>query len=302
VKIIRRTSPSDRLVNHQALKGITKIVPFFHRIKLSSNLSYEWLNELFQESIKQPNNSGDIASLHTGKMYRNVAWLWLPSIGELAKQRITINYNPTVFCYPKSQLSITNPTAETLAYLDKKFSHFEGSKIKVSSAEYTVDFYCKDPTSVSNLFYVFRRNYYCPHAKSTSLKGGPFYGYSHEQDYSVDRQTNAVFFIDFSRKHVTTPSKRVKFYERGSDKDRLHTDQFWPHNKCDRVRYEATITTKLLRKFSISFIKDFLTDPKFSELLFPSGTATAIPDHPATPVNTRCCKMAFVNIFEKSSA
>ena len=28
----------------------------------------------------------------------------------------------------------------------------------------------------------------------------------------------------------------------------------------------------------------------------------AIPDHPATPVNTRCCKMAFVNIFEKSSA
>jgi hypothetical protein len=34
----------------------------------------------------------------------------------------------------------------------------------------------------------------------------------------------------------------------------------------------------------------------------PTDLDTAIPDHPATPVNTRCCKMAFVNIFEKSSA
>jgi hypothetical protein len=33
-----------------------------------------------------------------------------------------------------------------------------------------------------------------------------------------------------------------------------------------------------------------------------SVALAAIPDHPATPVNTRCCKMAFVNIFEKSSA
>lgn len=143
--------------------------------------------------------------------------------------------------------------------------------LKLSSVEYTVDFHCKDSTAVGNLFYVFRRNYFCPHAKTTSLKGGYFNGYSHKQDYSIDRNTNAVFFIDFSAKHTITPSKRIKFYERGPDKDKLPHEQYWSHDKCDRVRYEATITTNLLRKQKIKFIKDFLTNPNFLELLFPSG-------------------------------
>lgn len=268
----QNTFPSDRYVTNQALKGITKITPFFHRMKLSSNLFYEDINNIFPGAIKQPGNSRDIASAQTGKMYGNVAWLWLPSKGGAARQRISINYNPTKPYYPKSQFNITNPTVETLAFLNAKTAKRSGRPtLKIASVEYTIDFHCKDSTDVGNLFYVFRRNYYCPHAKKTHLKGGYFNGYSHKQNYTLDRDTNAVFFLDFSSKHTIMPSKRIKFYERGADKDKLPHEQFWSHDNCDRVRYEATVTRLLLRKHKIEYVKDFLTNPNFFELIFPSG-------------------------------
>ena len=269
--------PSDRKVINQALRGINRINPFFHRIRLSSSLTYEKFEDIFPGSIKQPHNSRDIASGQTGKMYRNMAWLWLSEKGSTKKRRISIFYNPTEPFFPKSQLNITNPTIEILADLDKRTTRFiDKPLITLASVEYTVDFHCKTPTDVGNLFYVFRRNYSCPHAKKTYLAGGKFTGYSHEQDYSLDRVTNAVFFIDFSNKHRGMPSKRIKFYERGPDADKLPHNKFWPHDKCDRVRYEATITTRLLQKQNILNIKDFLKNPHFYELLFPSGNVQGL--------------------------
>ena len=274
----QKVLPSDSYVTNQALKGITKIVPFFHRIKLSSKeLDYNDLNEIFPGKIHQPNNSKVIAAQRTGGMYKNFAWLWIQTKKGSKNHQIGINYNPIKPYYPECQLNISDPTVEILAYLNQKTSKlFRPSSLKVASVEYTIDFYCRNSTDVGNLFYVFRRNYFSPHAKKTYLKGGYFNGYSHKQDYSTDRDSNAVFFIDFSNKHTITPSKRVKFYERGDDQDKLLFEQYWSHDKCDRVRYEATITTHLLRKINIKYIKDFLINPNFRQLIFPSDSTMSL--------------------------
>lgn len=273
-KDLNRTFPLDKCVTRQALYGINHINPFFHRMILSSKLiNYQRLNDFFPGGIKQPGNSKEIAKRHTGGVYNNAAWLWLP----LTKKRLLIYYNPSEAFRPASRISITTPSVENLIELESRTStRFQGSDFKFTSIEYTIDFHCKTSTDVGNLFYVFRRNYFCPHAKKTYLLGGKFTGYSHEQDYSIDRETNAVFSLDFSAKNKGMPRKRIKFYERGADTDKLSHEQFWSHNKCDRVRYEATISTRLLRQQKLKHIKNFLTNPKFFEVLFPSVNAQCL--------------------------
>jgi hypothetical protein len=259
--------PSDKFVTTQALSGITKIKPFFHRMILSSRLNYHSLEDCFPGAIRQPNNSTEIAKSHTGGFYKNAGWLWLP----LTEKKLTIYYNPTKGFFPASRISITDPSIENLIELETTTSKdYLRSVLQFASIEYTIDFYCNSPTDVGNLYYVLRRHYYCPHAKRTVLLGGEFSGYSPEQDYSLQRDTNSVFLINFSQKPSSRPSKKIKFYERGDDSKKMSHEKFWQHDVCDRVRFEVTFTTKLLREQNISCVYNFLVNPKFFKLIFPS--------------------------------
>jgi hypothetical protein len=272
----QKAYPSDRFVTSQALSGITKITPFFHRIILSSQLNYGELANIFLGKIMQLNNSAHIAEKYTGKTYRSAGQLWLP----LTNKKLQIFYNRTDPNYPASRLSIVNPSIENLIELDQTAERLvnrvsDKPLIQFASIEYTIDFHCDSSNSVGNLYYILRRNFYCPYAKRTVLQGGNFFGYSHDQDYSLHRKTNSVFHINCSDEGNRS-NKIIKFYERGPDSSKISQDEFWHHVSCDRVRYEATIMTNILRDNNITTIISFLRNPKFSELIFPSNRSESL--------------------------
>jgi hypothetical protein len=262
------SSPSDSFVTNQAIRGIHTITPFFHQVRLKSDvLGYQELQEHYPGLIKQPNNSTNLSHSRTGQLYDKVGWLRLPK----TRKRVTINYNPSNSYLPKLLISTASPTVAELFELDLFFSLGSHSLVEFSSIEYTIDFYCRDSTSVGNLFYVLRRNYYCPYSKSTAMRGGEFEGYSHKQNYSLDRKENAVFFVNFA----STPTrvrKRIKIYERGCDSTKRSQGKGWNHNDCDRVRFEATIKRPILAKHSIKHVRDLFLTPNFTKMLFPSVT------------------------------
>ena len=167
--------PSHSFITNQALRGICEIKPFFHQIRLTSDrLGYKELQNLFPGKIKQPSYSTKISKKQTGDIYCNFAYFHLPK----TRKRIKIHYNAMENYFPFSLFIIKSPTVEELIELDLCFGLGSHSHLKFSSIEYTTDFFCKDLAAVGNLFYVLRRNYYCPYAKRTKMRGGEFEGYS----------------------------------------------------------------------------------------------------------------------------
>ena len=261
-----KSYPPDKHVSCQALQGIKEIKPFFHKVVFWSRLRYSDFDLMFQSRLKQPNNSKNIANALTDEMYNNVAWVRLPK----TKKHLTIFHCPSKPYYPASRIKITSPSIEDLIELELITSSGSSkSEVFLSSIEYTIDFMCYTPTDVGNLFYMLRRNFYCPHAKETFMTGGTYMGYSHSQDYSSDREQNVVFSVNFS-KNRKKGNKRLKIYERGPDNAKERSNKYWKHYNCDRVRFEVVFYQKILKDYNIQEICHFLTRPKFYELIFPS--------------------------------
>ncbi|MHB8790148.1 MAG: hypothetical protein ACYDBT_09735 [Desulfobulbaceae bacterium] len=247
-----------------ALDGIVKIKAFLHRIKFSSSLNYRHLKKIFP-SLFQPPESKKIAQQRMSGMYQNIGWARLSS-----GRQIEVFYNTLNPGLPDSLLSLSSPTVQDLLELDKLLRQYTENNIihsyyqkylQISSIEYTLDFICKSSTDVGNLFFALRRNCYFPYATTTNLSGGNFTGYSHEQDYSLDRDENSLFIVNFGK----NINKMAKIYERGKDNDKGTRDTYWKHEKCDRVRYEYTFKRNYLRKYEINSVLDLLNNTKFYE-------------------------------------
>lgn len=255
-------TPPDSTVTTGALSGITKIDSFLHQIRLSSDRwGYQELQDYFPGQLCQLEPNDNRHKGQRGKFDR-AALFHLPK----TRKQIKIIYNPPHSFYPYSMFFITQPTVEELLELDLCFSLGSTGHLKFSSIEYTTDYYCKSSTDVGNLFYVLRRNYYCPYAKRTKTIGREFDGYSHSQNYSATRKSNVLYFINFSKEGARN-RKLIKFYERGADN--FKKDNKWGHQFCDRVRFEVTARKTLLNHLGIKTIPHLLANPHFSNLIFP---------------------------------
>lgn len=172
---------------------------------------------------------------------------------------------------PKTIIETSNSTPEFLFKLDKRLPD-----LTIFSIEYTIDFYCKDPESVSDFFYLLRRYMFFPAAKSTLMYGGKFYN-------RETKDENSVYKIHFTKKKnkrgkKLTPGKYIKIYERGHDKKADLPSQTgkltktWKQENINRVRLEFTINRKnnSLQKKGLYTLSDLLDNPQFEAICFPN--------------------------------
>lgn len=157
---------------------------------------------------------------------------------------------------PSCIITTPDSTYEMLRFLYRGLP-----KLKIYSLEYTIDFYCKNPEAVADLFYLVRRDLYRRNAKRTSMEGGEFYGW---RDWLKNmRKTNAVYYIWVGKKS----GKHIKVYERGDDSMKLPGRQGWRHEDVDRVRIEFKLRrAAITKKYGLSTLKDLLINPKFADI------------------------------------
>lgn len=237
--------PGERLsLRHvrDALAGITRISALIHRVRLSVPKS----------SLQ------DVTSvIGTGKVYPKTLnkWHQLPQYNKVSYHTYrefatTLYSSPRQQFLPNFMLILNNHNQGVLSSLAKGIPD-----LKVSSAEYAIDVYCKEPASVSRLYYILRRYMYFPRRMRPTTVGGKFNG------IYVDRETNSAYYVWQRAKS----KKDIVVYERGDDA--YKKNKGWPYNKIDRVRIEFLIRSRKLSQFGISELAEFVKDNKFNRII-----------------------------------
>jgi len=240
---LRRTRTALKGIKIDPKTDTKKIVPRIHRITFSMG------QRLLNKRI------GPLARLDDPRprmvrSYPKVAYYWVK------RTRVSIffsEYEPNEYMLP-CILELTYRSQKDLVVLSEELP-----ELKVRSVEYTIDFFCEDPQSVSDLFTVLVRNMYFKYAKSAEFKGGPFNGWREE------RKENAVLRV----------GKYAKIYERGPDKkgklkgDKYNPDlQYWDMADVDRVRLEFTVVRRNAGKKKLETIKEFIQSPDFRRRIY----------------------------------
>lgn len=238
----RRRGPKNNpnLYKVTALSGIGFIKPKLHWIALSGNAnSYSRilteLGGIFPgpRPITRPDR----------KQYNR----W----GYIGGGQYIIYWWPKEGHFDYFMLATSNSTPEELWDLYGKVGD-----LKISSVEYTIDFFCKGPEAVNNLYFLFRRYSYFPNKTKVRFLGGHFDG------WNEPREENSVYHI----------GQDIKIYERGPDRAKIKGGG-WKYEKVNRVRFEITLRrggrghNKLLIKHELDYLSDLLKDPKFGEVM-----------------------------------
>ena len=264
----------SRDIFNSALGGIVDIRAFIHRVTFSSEaLGYLDLKTMFDKiAVKKADYVGRKFK------YKKTAIIHFSDGVEM-----NVLYSPHKVYMPYSIMSLSHPTANLMKVINKKVSELnsiikestgfdaQGKEIKLSSVEFTIDFYCRNSTVVGDLYYLLRRYSFVPYCKGVRMLGGEFTGFVESGDYSEAREMNSVTQYRYSEKEFGIFNKVVKIYERGQDCDNRGKDEWWAHNKCDRVRYEVTARREFLKKIDITTLTldEILNNMQFSELFFP---------------------------------
>lgn len=239
-----------------SLGGIIRKRALLHRTKFTGNYSYD---DICEKLGRKPVIDGKYAKLAKRDQY----FYTQSAFTKLKGGTLKFLLNPRDPFRPSTIIETSNSTPKFLFYLNQNFPN-----LKIFSIEYTIDFYCKDPESVSNLFRLLRRYMFFPAAKSTSMVGGQFYA-------QKPKKENSVYSIHFTA-NKTNPGKYIKIYERGHDekaeKPRPSTSsKWWKQENINRVRLEFTISRKnnLLKRKGLRKLSDLLDNPQFEAICFP---------------------------------
>jgi len=231
---------SLRHVN-QALAGIERVSAHIHRVKLSARVE---LKEVLSVLGKGKSYLSDDNKSHFMSKYNRSSY------------HVLSGYPVTLYSIPKQKfrpsciMFLTQHDQDVLYTISKKIP-----SINVSSAEYAIDLFCKDKSSVSILFYVLRRYMYFPYRSLTSTVGGKFSG------LDVERSTNCAYYV-WQR---AVGKKDIVVYERGRDSDAKA--KVWPYEKIDRVRIEFLARTQKLKQLKINKLAKFVENNKFSDVV-----------------------------------
>ena len=239
----------QRDIIRTALSGIKEITPIIHQSKffIKQCRYSEVVERLGKIGEKMPSKTKEMY-LKREPGYRQVGFI-PREVGKL-----TVYFNPKEAYYPKFRFHTTQSSQDALMALYDDSPGYP--ELKVSSLEYTIDFFCDSPKSVSNLFYVLKRYMFFPHAKSTRIRGDKSLGWNEPREY------NSVHHVDMGTNHA-------KIYERGNDDNGLKGRSGWLHKNVNRVRLEFTFGRPFLVRKNITDLYSLIIDPKFRHLCSP---------------------------------
>jgi hypothetical protein len=193
------------------LRRITCITPRLHRTTFSGDYSLQKFSKI-------------------GKLYydRNYHKESIKFSNQYTKRAFMQTSEGNFACYfsappymPNCCIQIPDTNRNLLKLLGSAMPNF-----KLTSAEYCIDIFCKNPDTVSDLFYLLNRYISFPYAKEIYRAGGDFDG------WDEPKGENSVFKAQYSM-----PQRRFTIYERGPDKRKQKFG--WDHAFVDRVRMEA---------------------------------------------------------------
>jgi hypothetical protein len=213
------------------LKNITKIKPRIHRIILFGPYNNNHLS--LQLKLSPPRPAGSRMPYYRNMSYSN-----------LRNTRLSIFYNP-IKNRPPCRIELTHRSVRFHVELKLMLPHLD-----ITSVEYAVDFFCRSHDQVADLFFVFWLYLYFPRYAGIRYVGGEFKG------LWEDREENVVYKVGDVN----------KIYERGHDNKR--DGKKWDHTDVDRVRVEFTIKKHHLNKFQIENFSDFVSSPRFFNVVF----------------------------------
>jgi hypothetical protein len=163
---------------------------------------------------------------------------------EFLDKKIKILYNPKKRGKQKKRATgfyiiLQYPTPYILLCLLEKFKN-----LNVSKVEYTIDFFCSNPSDVRELYYLYK--------KYLLLK---YKGDKYIEVYEPDPEKNYTIYL----------SNNLKVYERGDDNPETY-DEGWLYNAINRLRLEFTATKHYLKNIlKIKNFNDFIADCKTNE-------------------------------------
>jgi hypothetical protein len=260
--IMENTMQSPRIMNakrlqasiiNSALGGIEEIRPLIHKVIFFGNYNFgEIERSLGKIRVLSPEEKQKYKKREPG--YRDVGYCQIPFA------KFIVYYNPKKNFFPWCRIHTSQSNPKVFSFLIKALP-----RLKISSMEYAIDFFCKDNDSASDLFYLLRRYMFFPNAKKIRLICDSAFG------WREPRKINAVFKIYFAAggKHNTKATRvntYAKIYERGDDNAGFKNREGWPQRKVDRVRLEFAFRRTALRKIGIESLGSlFVHGPKFYE-------------------------------------
>ncbi len=238
---------SNRKVSKQKriLKEISDVQAIIHRIKFNSDYSYATLQKSLGIKIKIDSKYKNNQRKGTYKKVGYFSWQGLNFIiffegskGYDKEARI----ETTIF----KGKNTSKETQKALIILATKLP-----ELTFKSIEFAVDFYCDEPSLVTQLFRLFNRYMYFDYVNDLSRLIG------REDDYIVERRKENVG-IKYS--------PQVKIYERGPDELNKNGEggvAKWRYKDIDRVRVEFTIDKPHNRIMDLTNLKHFVESFSF---------------------------------------
>jgi hypothetical protein len=244
--IKQKNDEMSRIIH--ALSGIKRIKPRIHKISLSHE-SFDY------DSLKKTFNWRRSRKMNGDEARKQPNYTWCADI-KVGKRKFSLYSGRKEILFPYYRIETSDSTPDFLLFLSKCFP-----SATISNIEYTVDFYCKSPEAVADLFCILRRYLWFPRGSATTTQGGPFHG------WREPRKMNVVQRV-WNR---STKKIRGRLYERGPDKANkiVNGTQYWNHSDCDRVRWEKVIRrgSQPFVRSKISTLNDFLKNPRFAEIV-----------------------------------
>ncbi|MGO9530769.1 MAG: hypothetical protein ACLP3B_06270 [Syntrophobacteraceae bacterium] len=214
--------------------------PLIDRIVLSGFHSYAHLRR--QLGNPKINNEYLKVSDHNGKVKNRSSYNTFGNVWYCGKL-ISVLVNPPASYYPFCMLEVNEPSQEWLIGLNSKLPN-----LKLSSLEYAVDIFPRDPKFVEDLTNFLSKYLHCRHKRSSKI----------EENLST-HATNSVI-------HYTTEKGTGKLYSRGPDTKKIGDG--WAIENCDRSRIEFKATIDYyLPKYGIKTLEAFIRNAKMTQIL-----------------------------------
>jgi hypothetical protein len=251
LKIAENKNETDSDIQ-SVLTNIIRIEPKIHHIKLSCREPIEEIafsaddfeNEIknyWVKKIKKFHEKGSSFNL----LNRKINFYYNYKFGITNTTKADKNFPNVIF-------ELSYPTPHLLLFLLEKYK-----KLYISSVEYTIDFYCRDPIATRKLYFLLKKYLFIENIRVQKIvtKNKIRKKYPNIKIIEDDPNFNYSYYLKY---------RALKLYERGPDNE----DDFWEYNNIDRVRFELTDNGYYLMKlFKVKLLDKFIIDCKFNELM-----------------------------------
>jgi hypothetical protein len=226
------------------LSKITQIKPKIHRLTLSCPTNIKEIPftvDDFEKGVTHRYKWVKTKTYEDGNCF------------ELLGHEIKLLFNKNKINRPDLFIELIDPRPYLLLCLLEKYRD-----LKVSKAEYTLDFRCKSPFAVRKLYFLFKKYIALRYIKAKKVFKNK------KQIPNVKMfQGNELFNFSYYLKY-----RDIKVYERGEDKDRLD-DGGWNFSALKKLRFEFTTNDYFNIKLfgNGKKLSSLIKDCKFDELL-----------------------------------